>query len=92
MGIALSDLNHMQLPGLLQHSAETFELAPWVAEAAFAKRPSPAGTALHEAMFGAVRAAPRDSQLDSCAIIPISLARQREPGRSRTTRSASKQA
>ena len=63
MGIALSDLNHMQLPGFASALGETFELAPWVAEAAFAKRPFASVTALHEAMFGAVRAAPRDELL-----------------------------
>jgi len=63
MGIALSDLNHMQLAGFVSALGETFELAPWVAEAAFAKRPFAGVTALHEAMFGAVRAASRDSQL-----------------------------
>ena len=43
---------------------ETFELAPWVAAAAHAKRPFATVTDLHAAMMGAVRAAPRDLQLD----------------------------
>jgi 2-oxo-4-hydroxy-4-carboxy-5-ureidoimidazoline decarboxylase len=42
---------------------ETFEHAPWVAESAATKRPFAAVTALHEAMMGAVRAAPRPHQL-----------------------------
>jgi len=42
MGIALSDLNHMQLPGFASALGETFELAPWVAEAALPNGPSPA--------------------------------------------------
>ena len=63
MVIALSNLNHMQLRGFTSALGKTFELAPWVAEAAFAGRPFAGVTALHEAMFGAVRAAPRDRQL-----------------------------
>jgi len=63
MGIALPDLNHMQKAAFVAALGEVFELAPWVAEAAFAKRPFASVTALHEAMFGAVRAAPHADQL-----------------------------
>jgi 2-oxo-4-hydroxy-4-carboxy-5-ureidoimidazoline decarboxylase len=63
MGIALSDLNHLQDAAFVEALGEVFELAPWVAEAAFAKRPFASVTALHEAMFGVVRAAPPADQL-----------------------------
>ncbi len=61
---ALADLNHAAPAGFSAAVGDTFELAPWVAEAASAKRPFATVTALHEAMMGAVRAAPRDRQLD----------------------------
>ncbi|MDI1283584.1 MAG: 2-oxo-4-hydroxy-4-carboxy-5-ureidoimidazoline decarboxylase [Reyranella sp.] len=60
----LADLNQMTLPGFAAAIGDTFELAPWVAEAAWAKRPFASVTSLHEAMMGAVRAAPRERQLE----------------------------
>lgn len=60
----LADLNQMALPAFSGAVGETFELAPWVAEAAWAKRPFSSVTALHEAMMGAVRAAPRERQFE----------------------------
>lgn len=60
----LADLNQMALPAFAGAVGETFELAPWVAEAAWAARPFSSVTALHEAMMGAVRSAPRERQLD----------------------------
>ncbi|MEK7687666.1 MAG: 2-oxo-4-hydroxy-4-carboxy-5-ureidoimidazoline decarboxylase [Pseudomonadota bacterium] len=60
----LADLNQMTPPGFSGAIGDTFEWAPWVAEAAWAKRPFPSVTALHEAMMGAVRAAPRERQLE----------------------------
>lgn len=61
---ALDDLNRAAPADFSAAVGDTFELAPWVAEAASAKRPFATVTALHEAMMGAVRAAPRDRQLD----------------------------
>jgi 2-oxo-4-hydroxy-4-carboxy-5-ureidoimidazoline decarboxylase len=43
---------------------DTFEHAPWVAEAAAARRPFAGVTALHEAMMGTLRAASHERQLD----------------------------
>jgi 2-oxo-4-hydroxy-4-carboxy-5-ureidoimidazoline decarboxylase len=59
----LADLNRADLAGFEAAVGDTFELAPWVAAAAHAKRPFASVTALHEAMMAAVRAAPRDAQL-----------------------------
>ena len=64
MTVALADLNQMTPSGFSAAVGETFELAPWVAEAAAARRPVPTVTALHEAMMAAVRAAPRERQLE----------------------------
>ena len=61
---SLDDLNRAAPGDFLSALGDTFELAPWVAEAASAKRPFASVTALHEAMMGAVRAVPRDRQLD----------------------------
>ena len=59
----LEDLNRMPAAAFAAAIGDTFEHAPWVAEAAAAKRPFATVTALHEAMMGAVRAAPRPQQL-----------------------------
>jgi len=61
--IALADLNRMSPAEFGAALGATFELAPWVAEAAAAKRPYATVAALHEGMMGAVRAAPRERQL-----------------------------
>lgn len=60
---SLDDLNRAAAAEFAAAVGDTFELAPWVAEAAAAKRPFATVTALHEAMMGAVRAAPRERQL-----------------------------
>lgn len=64
MTLPLADLNRMPLPAFSGAVGEAFELAPWVAEAAWANRPFVSVTALHEAMMGAVRSASRERQLD----------------------------
>jgi 2-oxo-4-hydroxy-4-carboxy-5-ureidoimidazoline decarboxylase len=63
MTVTLADLNQMAPAAFTAAIGETFELAPWVAEAAAAKRPFSTVTDLHAAMMGAVRAAPRQTQL-----------------------------
>src|SRR5882672_9170235 len=64
MTVMLGELNRMGSADFAASIGDTFELAPWVAEAAVAKRPFAKVTALHEAMMGALRAAPRERQLD----------------------------
>jgi len=59
----LADLNCMDLAAFEAAIGETFELAPWVAATAHAKRPFATVSDLHTAMMGTVRAAPRDTQL-----------------------------
>lgn len=60
---SLDDLNRATAGEFAAAVGDTFELAPWVAEAAAARRPFATVGALHEAMMGAVRAAPRERQL-----------------------------
>ncbi len=63
MTVTLADLNQMAPAAFAAAVGETFELAPWVAEACQARRPFSTVTDLHAAMMGAVRAAPRETQL-----------------------------
>jgi len=58
--LTLDALNRMPATDFSRALAETFEYAPWVAEAAAAARPFATVTALHEAMFGLLRASPPD--------------------------------
>ncbi|MBS0517595.1 MAG: 2-oxo-4-hydroxy-4-carboxy-5-ureidoimidazoline decarboxylase [Proteobacteria bacterium] len=63
MTVSLADLNRLSLPAFEAAVGGTFELAPWVAAAAHARRPFATVTALHAAMMEAVQAAPHDAQL-----------------------------
>jgi 2-oxo-4-hydroxy-4-carboxy-5-ureidoimidazoline decarboxylase len=63
MTIALAELNKMTLPAFAAAVGDTFELAPWVAEAAHAKGPFATVTDLHLAMMVAMRAAPHAEQV-----------------------------
>lgn len=63
MTVTLADLNRMDLAAFEAAIGEIFELAPWVATAAHARRPFATVTDLHAAMMDAVRAAPRDEQI-----------------------------
>jgi len=63
MIVTLVELNRMDLAAFEAALGDTFELAPWVAAAAHAKRPFATVSDLHAAMMGALRAAPRDAQL-----------------------------
>jgi OHCU decarboxylase len=63
MTVTLADLNRMDLAAFEDALGETFELAPWVAAAAHAGRPFATVTDLHTSLMGAVRAAPRETQL-----------------------------
>lgn len=64
MTVRLEELNQMAPAAFAAAVGEAFERAPWVAEAASSKRPFARVSALHEAMMGAVRAAPRERQLE----------------------------
>jgi 2-oxo-4-hydroxy-4-carboxy-5-ureidoimidazoline decarboxylase len=64
MTVMLDELNRMGSADFAASIGDTFEWAPWVAEAAAVRRPFAKVTALHEAMMGALRAAPRERQLE----------------------------
>jgi 2-oxo-4-hydroxy-4-carboxy-5-ureidoimidazoline decarboxylase len=59
----LDQLNRLPSASFVAALGETFERAPWVAEAAAGGRPYPTVAALHEAMMRAVRLAPTPRQL-----------------------------
>jgi 2-oxo-4-hydroxy-4-carboxy-5-ureidoimidazoline decarboxylase len=63
MTVALAALNQMSPTDFAAVMGDTFELAPWVAEAAAQKRPYATVSQLHAAMIGILRSAPRDGQL-----------------------------
>jgi 2-oxo-4-hydroxy-4-carboxy-5-ureidoimidazoline decarboxylase len=64
MTLTLEALNRMSPADFAASLGDTFELAPWVAESAALRRPFATVSALHEAMMGAVRVAPRERQQD----------------------------
>src|SRR5260370_18857510 len=64
MTVMLGELNRMGSADFAASIGDTFEWAPWVAEAAAARRPFATVTALHDAMLGALRLAPRERQLE----------------------------
>jgi len=64
MSHALVDLNRASPAAFTAAVGDTFELAPWVAEAAIARRPFAGVSALHDAMMATVHAAPRERQLE----------------------------
>jgi 2-oxo-4-hydroxy-4-carboxy-5-ureidoimidazoline decarboxylase len=63
MTVTLDDLNRMDPAAFAAAVGDAFELAPWVAQAAQARRPFATVSDLHAAMIGALRAAPREQQL-----------------------------
>jgi 2-oxo-4-hydroxy-4-carboxy-5-ureidoimidazoline decarboxylase len=60
---ALADLNRMDRANFIAALSGTFERAPWVVEEVYAQRPFATVTALHEAMFAILGAAPQDKLL-----------------------------
>jgi len=64
MPVTLDALNQKSDADFAAAVAETFEHAPWVAEATSIRRPFATVTALHEAMMGSLRASPRDRQVE----------------------------
>jgi 2-oxo-4-hydroxy-4-carboxy-5-ureidoimidazoline decarboxylase len=60
--LTLAEVNRMDEAAFMAAFGDTYELAPWVAKAAFAKRPFATVTARHQALADAFRAAPREQQ------------------------------
>jgi 2-oxo-4-hydroxy-4-carboxy-5-ureidoimidazoline decarboxylase len=61
--VSLAELNAADRAGFVAVLGDIYEQAPWVAQAAFDRRPFVTMQALHEAMMAAVRAAPAEQQL-----------------------------
>lgn len=59
----LDTVNTMEQDDFVAALGRTFEHSPWVTEKAWASRPFASLDALHAAMMGVVRAAPRDAQV-----------------------------
>ncbi len=57
-----------------------FEHSPWVAEAAWPLRPFASEAALHDAMMGAVRAAPEEQQIAFLNLHPELAGKEAEAG------------
>lgn len=64
MMTTLDALNQGTASAFMAAVGDCFEHAPWVAEAAAGRRPFATVAALHEAMMGVLRAAPRDRQAE----------------------------
>jgi 2-oxo-4-hydroxy-4-carboxy-5-ureidoimidazoline decarboxylase len=64
MPVTLDALNQMSGADFAAAVAETFEHAPWVAEATSVRRPFATVTALHDAMMGSLRVSPRERQVE----------------------------
>src|SRR3954469_7684039 len=60
---ALDDINKMNLQAFVAALGDVFEHAPWIAEAAYEKRPFSTLNALYEAMTEAVRNAEKNRQI-----------------------------
>jgi 2-oxo-4-hydroxy-4-carboxy-5-ureidoimidazoline decarboxylase len=56
MPVSLADLNAMDRTGFVAALGEVFEHAPWVAKAAYVRRPFASGSALHNALVEVVAA------------------------------------
>jgi 2-oxo-4-hydroxy-4-carboxy-5-ureidoimidazoline decarboxylase len=61
--ITLDELNQMDQRAFAAAIGDVFELAPWVAEAAYRARPFPSLNALFKAMTGAVHSAEEERQM-----------------------------
>ncbi len=61
--VSLATLSAADEAGFVAALGDIYEHAPWVAQAAFARRPFATLAALHDAMMGAVRAATPDQRL-----------------------------
>jgi len=61
--VTLDEINALARPAFVAALGGVFEQGASIAEQAFAARPFATVSALHEAMMGAVRAAPREAQL-----------------------------
>jgi len=62
--LQLADVNRMDQAAFVKAFGDVYEFSPWVAEAAYQKRPFKTVTSLHAALADAFTAAPREKRLD----------------------------
>jgi 2-oxo-4-hydroxy-4-carboxy-5-ureidoimidazoline decarboxylase len=68
--VTLDAVNRMDAKTFVASFGDVFERAPWVAEAAYAKRPFATVAALDEAMIDALRTAPAERQIAFLRSLP----------------------
>ena len=66
----LAAVNNMDLAPFVSTFGDTFELSPWVAQAAYAKRPFATVEVLHQAMWGAFTSAPPAEKINFFRNLP----------------------
>ena len=79
--IALNDLNGMEEERFVRLLGAVFEHSPWVASAAFARRPFENLAELHEAMMGAVLSSSDDTVLQFLCAHPELASREMQEGK-----------
>ena len=78
--VSLDTLNTADRPTFMAAIGEVMELAPWVADEAYGKRPFTSITALYQAMTDAVRNAGDERQRARASSPPIPLPSRPRPG------------
>lgn len=68
--VTLDDVNRMDAAAFSATFGDTFELAPWVAKGAYAKRPFATVAALHQALWDTFNAAPRAEHITFLRNLP----------------------
>ncbi len=90
-GLDLNAVNALEQDDFVAEFGSTFEHSPWVAEGAWAARPFASIDALHGAMIGVVRSAPRATQIAFLCGHPELAGKEAEAG-TMTTESVGEQA
>ena len=78
--MTLAEIAAMDQAAFVAAFGELFEHSPWVAEAAWARRPFVSEAALHDAMMAAVRAAPPAQQIAFLNLHPELAGKEAEAG------------
>ena len=73
--LQLADVNRMDQAAFVKAFGDVYELSPWVAEAAYQKRPFKTVTTLHSALADAFTGAPREQRLAFFKRLSISATR-----------------
>jgi 2-oxo-4-hydroxy-4-carboxy--5-ureidoimidazoline (OHCU) decarboxylase len=71
MPVSLADPNALDREGFVAVLGEVFEHAPWIAEAAYVRRPFASRTTLRNALVEVLTGRPRGRSLSSSTATPI---------------------